>query len=94
MEYSIYDSFGSIIGGSFTALDITERKNIEIVLKQNEERFKLVSKATFDAIWDWDIEKNTLFRGEGYYKLFGVNASVNVQAGKVNAGCKFLGAVY
>ena len=73
---SIYDSFGSIIGGSFTALDITERKNIEIVLKQNEERFKLVSKATFDAIWDWDIEKNTLFRGEGYYKLFGYETGI------------------
>jgi PAS domain S-box-containing protein len=73
---SIYDSFGTIIGGSFTALDFTERKKIEINLKQSEERFSLVSKATFDAIWDWDIEKNTLFRGEGYFTLFGYETGV------------------
>jgi PAS domain S-box-containing protein len=68
---SIYDSFGTIIGGSFTALDITEKKLAELVLKQSEERFNLVSKATFDAIWDWVIVGNTLFRGEGYSSLFG-----------------------
>jgi PAS domain S-box-containing protein len=73
---SIYDSFGSIIGGSFTALDITERKNVEIVLKQSEERFNLVSQATFDAIWDWDIKKNTLFRGKGYLTLFGYETGI------------------
>jgi PAS domain S-box-containing protein len=73
---SIYDSFGVIIGGSFTAIDITEKKLAEIVLKQSEERFNLVSKATFDAIWDWDIEKNSLFRGEGYYTLFGYEIGV------------------
>jgi PAS domain S-box-containing protein len=73
---SIYDSFGSIIGGSFTALDITERKKAEIYLKQSEERFNLVSKATFDAIWDWDIERNLLFRGDGYFTLFGYETGI------------------
>ncbi len=68
---SIYDSFGAIIGGSFTALDITEKKLSELILQQSEERFNLVSKATFDAIWDWNIVENTLFRGEGYFTLFG-----------------------
>jgi PAS domain S-box-containing protein len=73
---SIYDSFGSIIGGSFTAIDISERKKTEINLKQSEERFNLVSKATFDAIWDWDIERNTLFRGDGYFTLFGYKTGI------------------
>jgi PAS domain S-box-containing protein len=73
---SIYDSFGSIIGGSFTALDISERKKIEINLKQSEERFNLVSKATIDAIWDWDIERNSLFRGDGYFNLFGYETGI------------------
>jgi PAS domain S-box-containing protein len=68
---TIYNGFGEIIGASFTAIDITHRKKKELLLIESEKRYSLVTQATFDAIWDWDIEKNTLFRGEGFYSLFG-----------------------
>ncbi|HQR94834.1 MAG TPA: PAS domain S-box protein, partial [Sediminibacterium sp.] len=72
MRYSpIYNGFGEIIGASFTAIDITDRIKKELLLVESEKRYSLVTQATFDAIWDWDIEKNTLFRGEGFYRLFG-----------------------
>jgi PAS domain-containing protein len=67
----LYDSFGVIIGASFTAIDIIVRKKAEAVLVENENRYNLVTKATFDAIWDWDIEKNKFYRGEGFQTLFG-----------------------
>jgi two-component system CheB/CheR fusion protein len=35
------------------------------------DRFKFVSKATHDAIWDWDLINNTVWWGEGFYNLFG-----------------------
>lgn len=35
------------------------------------ERYEYVTKATSDAIWDWDIENNTIYCGEGFQKLFG-----------------------
>ena len=63
----IYDSYHNIIGASFTAVDISERKEKENLLIENQKRFNLVTKATFDAIWDWDIEKDTIYRGEGFY---------------------------
>ena len=66
-----YDSSQKIIGASFTAVDISERKEKEILLIENQKRFNLVTKATFDAIWDWDIEKDTIYRGEGFHSLFG-----------------------
>lgn len=72
MRYSpIYNGFGEIIGASFTAIDISDRIKKELQLVESEKRYSLVTQATFDAIWDWDIEKNTLFRGEGFYSLFG-----------------------
>lgn len=67
----IKNGFGEIIGASFTAIDITDRIKKELLLVESEKRYSLVTQATFDAIWDWDIEQNTLFRGEGFYSLFG-----------------------
>jgi PAS domain S-box-containing protein len=51
--------------------DITDKVAAEEALKQSHERFQYVSKATSDAIYDWDIEKNHLNWGEGMTTLFG-----------------------
>jgi PAS domain S-box-containing protein len=67
----IKNGFGEIIGASFTAIDITDRIKKDLQLVESEKRYSLVTQATFDAIWDWDIQQNTLFRGEGFYSLFG-----------------------
>ncbi|MBC7525040.1 MAG: PAS domain S-box protein, partial [Flavobacterium sp.] len=40
-------------------------------LAESNERFEYVTKATFDAIWDWDLTKDTLYWGEGIEKIFG-----------------------
>jgi PAS domain S-box-containing protein len=50
--------------------DITERrKNEEELLKANE-RFKLITQATNDVVWDWDLANNTLWWNENYFSLF------------------------
>ncbi|MFA9213693.1 MAG: PAS domain S-box protein [Candidatus Methylacidiphilales bacterium] len=46
----------------------------EALIKSNE-RFKYVTKATFDAIWDWDLINNTHYWGEGFEKLFGYTST-------------------
>jgi len=51
--------------------DITERKKSEENILKSNERFINVSKATFDAIWDWDINKKELFLGDGFKELYG-----------------------
>ena len=35
------------------------------------ERFELVAKATHDVIWDWDLEKNTVWWNESMSEVFG-----------------------
>ncbi|WP_421774529.1 PAS domain S-box protein [Gracilimonas sp.] len=57
------------IVGSLT--DITERKKYEEKLQNSLERYHYVSKATQDAIYDWDAEKNSIHWGDGLYSLFG-----------------------
>ncbi|WP_394908012.1 PAS domain S-box protein [uncultured Mesonia sp.] len=55
--------------------DITEKKQAEEALKQANERFEKITQATQDAIWDWNLETNAIYLGEGFNKLFGHNTS-------------------
>ncbi len=57
-----------MIGGQ--SLEITERIGAELLLRQSEERFQLVAKATNDAVWDWDLASNELWWNANLQKLF------------------------
>ncbi len=50
-----------------------ERKSEKSIqrIQSNNERYSYVMKATFDAIWDWDILSESVEWGEGIYTLFG-----------------------
>jgi PAS domain S-box-containing protein len=54
-----------------TIQDITERKMIEEVLRQFNERYEILSKATNDAIWDWDLKVGMLTWNHGLQTIFG-----------------------
>lgn len=51
--------------------DITERKVIEEVLIEYNERYELWSKATNDAIWDWDVALGLLTWNHALQTIFG-----------------------
>ncbi|MEX2350332.1 MAG: PAS domain-containing protein, partial [Flavobacteriaceae bacterium] len=54
-----------------TVLDVTEKALAEQRLAVSNERYEYVTKATFDAIWDWDFTSNNMFWGEGFKSIFG-----------------------
>ncbi len=41
------------------------------------ERYEFVTKATSEAIWDWDIVNNSTFCGKGFEKIFGHLCGLN-----------------
>ncbi|MES2778531.1 MAG: PAS domain S-box protein, partial [Bacteroidota bacterium] len=51
--------------------DITEKLTAEETIKESNQRYENVTKATYDAIWDWDMTSNKLYWGDMYTKLFG-----------------------
>ncbi|MBL7697051.1 MAG: PAS domain S-box protein [Chitinophagaceae bacterium] len=64
-----------IIGLVGISRDITDRKNIEESLRLSIERFNIVSKATNDAIWDWDLRTDNIFWNDAMFSLFGYKPS-------------------
>jgi len=51
--------------------DITEERRATEAIRTSEERFRLLSRATNDAIWDWDLRTDQLWWNENYEVLFG-----------------------
>ena len=52
-------------------IDITSRAAAEENLRRSEERFQLVSRATSDAVWDWDLTTDKIWWSDGFCTLFG-----------------------
>jgi PAS domain S-box-containing protein len=74
------DTSGNIISLLSITRDITERKKAEEEMRLAIERFNLLSRATHDTIWDWDIQHDTMIYNEGMMRMFGYTASDIAQA--------------
>ena len=71
----IYDN-GTVTGIIINVHDVTAAKEKEAALLKANERFFYATKATNDAIWDWDIENDKVFRvGDGLKTMFGYELS-------------------
>ncbi|MCX5971489.1 MAG: PAS domain S-box protein, partial [Coprothermobacterota bacterium] len=68
------DESGNITGIVGIGRDITERKQAEEALQQSHERFQLANLATFNAIWDWNLQTDALWWNENFQALFGYRA--------------------
>ena len=75
----------AIIG---TVIDTTERELAiqkilasETALQKSNERFTLVARATNDAVWDWDMQTDSVWGNEAFRKIFitDVNAEFSIE---------------
>ncbi len=58
---------------------IERRRNLE-KLKQVNERYSLVTKATHDLIWDWDLATNKVYRDESAVKhVYGFSSNAPIE---------------
>lgn len=51
--------------------DLTEQKKTQREIIETNERFKLITKATNDALWDWDLKTDSVWWNDGFKDLFG-----------------------
>ncbi len=65
------DAAGALTHWVAIGRDITERKRSQQSIRLNEERFRLIAKATGNAVWEWDIVNGSQWWSEGLSEVFG-----------------------
>jgi PAS domain S-box-containing protein len=63
----------AVAGVVFNSRDVTNRIETEQRIQQSIERYNIVSKATSDAIWDYDVTLGKVVWNDAVKKLFGYN---------------------
>ena len=53
--------------------DVTVQRRAVRELALSEERFRLVTRASNDAVWDWDLATNRVWRSPMFHGLFGAS---------------------
>ncbi|HZR78577.1 MAG TPA: PAS domain S-box protein, partial [Chthoniobacterales bacterium] len=54
--------------------DISEHKRAARVLRDANERFEIVTRATTNVIWDWDLTNNSIWWNDHFHVVFGYPA--------------------
>lgn len=65
------DSDGNALEIQAVGIDITDRIEAERSLIESNQRYELVTKATSDAIYDWDCLTGKVLWSKNYSRLFG-----------------------
>ncbi len=65
------DAQGAVARVVGTTQDVTEYRRAQAAAQESEMRYRLVSRATSDVLWDWDLVTNNLWRSDGFKTVFG-----------------------
>jgi PAS domain S-box-containing protein len=74
--YPVVNADGSIPYYVGVAQDITARKTAQLELDALAERLRLLSRATQDGLWDWDMVTQGAWWSDSIYDAFGYDHSV------------------
>ncbi|MDF0603759.1 PAS domain-containing protein [Psychromarinibacter sp. C21-152] len=67
----IFDAEGECTHFVAVQRDTTERRTAEEQLREREEQFRLVSWASNDVIWDWNLDTGLIWHSDDYEHVFG-----------------------
>ncbi|MDP2369767.1 EAL domain-containing protein, partial [Rhodoferax sp.] len=62
---------GRLIKRTSVLQDITERKQAQAALRENEERWKLALESTGDGVWDWHVQEGKEFFSRRLLEMYG-----------------------
>jgi PAS domain S-box-containing protein len=51
--------------------DVTDHRQAEAARREGEARYREIAEATNDAVWDWDLRTQAVWRSDGMWALFG-----------------------
>jgi PAS domain S-box-containing protein len=70
---NIYDAEGHVVAADVVAHDITERKTAEELLRQSEEKYRLLADHMKDQVWLMDLNLKITYISPSVEKVLGYN---------------------
>ena len=70
--HAVRDAHGRIVQLQGAFQDVSDNHAARTAQSESDERFHLVTRATADAIWDWNLDTDGMWWNDGMQTLFGV----------------------
>lgn len=71
--YVVRNTAGQVASYFSLVEDVTEKVLQEAALKKANERLSLLTTATNDGIWEWDVSQNKVWTNEAFITTYGYN---------------------
>jgi len=71
VKFPLLDADGVPYALCGISTDITERKRVELALRQSRERLALVIQGSSDGVWDWDVTTNEVYFSTRWKNMLG-----------------------
>ncbi len=81
---AVRDHTGVIIRMQGAIQDLTQLRSAQQAARESNERLGLLSRASNDAIWDWDIARDTIWCNENFAVLCGPDKLVCPESWKLH----------
>ena len=75
----VRDEHGEVVALVGVATDITERKHVEQLLRESEERLRVTLESTNISTWDWDLRNDVWQTSPTFYTMLGNEPDPNPQ---------------
>ncbi len=75
--YPFYNIHNDVEGLVTHEVDVTKQKELDLKLRESNERYDLAIDASHDGLIDWDIEKDIIFCSPQWKKMLGYSRSTD-----------------
>jgi PAS domain S-box-containing protein len=72
--FPVFDSNNKIIEIVISFINTTDSKLAQEQMNKSNERFELISQATHDGLWDWNLQTNQIWANEMHQRLYGLTS--------------------